>query len=130
MIEQKVKSQGELENLLSIEAHKHGISEKLALPYLRERCRLADAGEGAFRMECPDSDGRPRLSPSGSGEPMSIPEFVESSLQEAGLIKKKSSEDQGPVNPWRPESFNLTEQCRITRENSVLAARMKREAGA
>lgn len=31
-------------------------------------------------------------------------------------------------NPWKKETFNLTEQMRILRENPPLAARLKAEA--
>ena len=34
-----------------------------------------------------------------------------------------------PNNPWKKETWNLTEQGRIFRENPDLAARFKREAG-
>ncbi|MCR4398940.1 MAG: DUF4355 domain-containing protein [Firmicutes bacterium] len=34
------------------------------------------------------------------------------------------------VNPWKKETFNLTMQAKILRENPALAARLKAEAGA
>lgn len=34
-----------------------------------------------------------------------------------------------PKNPWKKESFNLTEQGRLTRENPQLAENMKKAAG-
>lgn len=33
------------------------------------------------------------------------------------------------INPWRKETFNLTQQAKILRENPALAARLKAEAG-
>jgi len=33
------------------------------------------------------------------------------------------------VNPWKPETFNLTNQAKILQENPSLAARLKQEAG-
>ena len=35
----------------------------------------------------------------------------------------------GDVNPWKPETFNLTNQAKILQENPSLAARLKQEAG-
>lgn len=33
------------------------------------------------------------------------------------------------VNPWKKETFNLTQQAKVLRENPALAARLKAEAG-
>jgi len=33
------------------------------------------------------------------------------------------------VNPWKKDTFNLTQQAKILRENPALAARLKAEAG-
>jgi hypothetical protein len=35
----------------------------------------------------------------------------------------------GDVNPWKKETFNLTNQAKILKENPALAARLKQEAG-
>lgn len=35
----------------------------------------------------------------------------------------------GDPNPWKPETFNLTNQAKILQENPSLAARLKQEAG-
>lgn len=35
----------------------------------------------------------------------------------------------GEANPWKPETFNLTNQAKILQENPALAARLKQEAG-
>lgn len=35
----------------------------------------------------------------------------------------------GEPNPWKKETFNLTQQAKILRENPALAARLKQEAG-
>lgn len=35
----------------------------------------------------------------------------------------------GEANPWKPETFNLTNQAKILQENPSLAARLKQEAG-
>lgn len=36
----------------------------------------------------------------------------------------------GPANPWKKDSYNVTEQIRITQKDAALAARLMREAGA
>ena len=33
------------------------------------------------------------------------------------------------VNPWKPESKNITEQARLNKENPTLAAQLKKAAG-
>jgi len=33
------------------------------------------------------------------------------------------------VNPWKPETFNLTQQGKILKEDPAKATRMKAEAG-
>lgn len=33
------------------------------------------------------------------------------------------------INPWRKETFNLTQQAKVLRENPALAARLRQEAG-
>jgi hypothetical protein len=50
----------------------------------------------------------------------SIPRDLNSALEEERIFDMP--------NPWRPETFNLTAQGRITRDTPDLAARLKHEA--
>ncbi|MBQ8758441.1 MAG: DUF4355 domain-containing protein, partial [Clostridia bacterium] len=54
---------------------------------------------------------------------------VKKRFKEGSYTPKKGSELNGGVNPFKAETFNLTEQIRITSDNPELAARLKAEAG-
>lgn len=76
------------------------------------------------------------------GEPLNIRDFVEDLAKKATHLFKPSkgagaeggsgsggSGAPGGKNPWKKDTFNLTQQMQITRENPTLAARLKSEAG-
>lgn len=73
------------------------------------------------------------------GEPLTIRDYVEGLPTKAPHLFKasKGAESQGGdktgspggKNPWKKDSFNLTQQMQITRENPALATRLKSEAG-
>lgn len=54
---------------------------------------------------------------------------VDKRFKKNGYTPKKANELNGGVNPFKAETFNLTEQIRITNENPELAAKLKAEAG-
>lgn len=75
------------------------------------------------------------------GEPLTVRDFVEDLSKKATHLFKPSSGGgaeggktnhagaTGGKNPWKKDTFNLTQQMQITRENPSLAARLKSEAG-
>lgn len=54
---------------------------------------------------------------------------VDKRFKENGYAPKKSDALNNGVNPFKKETFNLTEQIRITNENPELAAKLKAAAG-
>ena len=54
---------------------------------------------------------------------------VNKRFKDGGYTPKKSAELNGGVNPFKTETFNLTEQIRIINENPELAAQLKAAAG-
>lgn len=54
---------------------------------------------------------------------------VNKRFKDNGYTPKKSAELNGGVNPFKTETFNLTEQIRITNDNPELAAKLKAAAG-
>lgn len=54
---------------------------------------------------------------------------VKRRFKESGYTPKKGDNLNGGVNPWKDETFNLTEQIRITNTNPELAAKLKAAAG-
>lgn len=79
-----------------------------------------------------NAEGKPKYNPS-TGEPYTISDYINQMKQseEHGFLfaDGKSPTSQGQANPWKKESYNLTQQARVFRENPALAARMKAEAG-
>ncbi len=74
------------------------------------------------------------------GKVEGVKEALEALLQAKPWLKKQSSGPIGSgtnppgaggieVNPWKQETFNLTKQAQILKENPALAARLKAEAG-
>lgn len=79
-----------------------------------------------------NAEGKPKYNP-GTGEPYTIGEYINQMKQseEHGFLfaDGKKATAQGRANPWKKESYNLTQQARIIRESPALAAQMKAEAG-
>jgi hypothetical protein len=72
------------------------------------------------------STGQPRIG-------VTLERFVadmRSSEDFSALFRQEPQPEKRPVagNPWRPESFNATEQVRLMKCNPGLAARMRKEA--
>lgn len=73
------------------------------------------------------------------GKVEGIKEALEALLQAKPWLKKQGGQvgsgtnppgaGNTEVNPWKQETFNLTQQAKILRENPALAARFKAEAG-
>ena len=75
-----------------------------------------------------------------AGNVKGVKEALEALAKAKPWLKKQASGPVGSgtnppgaggteVNPWKKESFNLTMQAKILRENPALAARLKAEAG-
>ena len=56
-------------------------------------------------------------------------QFKANGANGSGSTPSQGSGGSGTVNPWKKESFNLTQQGRLMRENPTLAASMKAAAG-
>jgi hypothetical protein len=56
-------------------------------------------------------------------------QFKANGANGSGSTPSQGSGGSGTVNPWKKESFNLTQQGRMMRENPTLAASMKAAAG-
>lgn len=58
-----------------------------------------------------------------------VTEEVDKRFKAGGYTPQKSEALNGGVNPFKKETFNFTEQIRITNENPELAAQLKAAAG-
>lgn len=126
---------------LSAIAKADGITE-LLLPHVRGRLKLHEE-DGKFSVQVVDSDGNPRIG-SGKGEPMTLdqlltemketevfaPAFRGSRATGGGANGSGRGSGGAVKNPWKKETFNLTEQGRLIRENPDLAQRLRAEANA
>ena len=54
---------------------------------------------------------------------------VDKRFKQGGHIPKKSENLNGGVNPWKEETFNLTEQIRLLNNDPETAAKLKAAAG-
>lgn len=76
----------------------------------------------------------------GQAEPLKVADYVKGLIKSAehlfdpsagtGAGGGKGKQDTGGVNPWKKETFNLTLQGKINRENPEEAKRLKAAAGA
>lgn len=75
-----------------------------------------------------------------SGNVIGVKEALEALVETKPWLKKAEAKPVGSgtnppgaggaePNPWKKETFNLTQQAKILRENPALAARLKAEAG-
>lgn len=76
-----------------------------------------------------------------NGAVKGVKEALEALITEKPWLKKNDTKQSvgsgtnppgaggSEINPWRKETFNLTQQAKILRENPALAARLKAEAG-
>ena len=75
-----------------------------------------------------------------SGNVIGVKEALEALVETKPWLKKAEAKPVGSgtnppgagvaePNPWKQETFNLTQQAKILRENPALAARLKAEAG-
>jgi hypothetical protein len=94
------------------------------------KAELNDAGEVVLEAVNPTT-GSPTLSTT-TGRPMTAGELIaklKSDKETAYLFGEGQAQVKGVMNPWRRETFNLTQQGKILTENPTLAAQMKAEAG-
>lgn len=75
-----------------------------------------------------------------SGNVIGVKEALEALVETKPWLKKAEAKPVGSgtnppgagvaeLNPWKKETFNLTQQAKVLRENPALAARLKAEAG-
>jgi hypothetical protein len=127
-----------VDNAVTAEAVKKGI-QQTAIPDITTRAR------SIFKVE----DGKP-VAKSGDQvifgrdgtTPLSITEWVEKQTTEAPhlFVQNQGGGAGGSgaggaggtskeANPWKKDSFNLTKQMKLTKENPTLAKQMQTEAG-
>lgn len=123
----------------------HKGSVKLLLPLIRHQTRMVKDEDGNVQVVVVDEKGEPRISTrSSSTGNMTIEELVEEMKNDkefarafegsggsgSGGHEGGSGGRGGVKNPWKKDSFNLTEQARLTREEPEKAKRLRAEAGA
>ena len=113
---------------------------QLLLPHVKNAVRVIE-NDGEYIVQVVDATGTPRIN--NKGECLSIKELVEEMRQSeifgrafeatgtTGSGSTGAKTNMAPIkNPWKKETFNLTEQGRIFKENPELAQRLKKEASA
>ncbi|WP_302806422.1 hypothetical protein [Cloacibacillus porcorum] len=119
-----------------------GGNATLLLPHVKKATQVVE-DKGAYAVRVIGSDGNPRVN--SKGEYLGIKELVEEmkeneSFQCAFAPSDKKGGGAGGSgggasgaafsgNPWKKETWNLTEQYRLYKENPVRAKAMAQEAG-
>lgn len=115
------------------------INPKLLELAIAQEAFVEQGDDGSRSLRFKDAVSGIRLSPK-TGLPFTLKERLEEMKQdpETAMLFKggkygtgSSSVPGGPSagNPWKKETFNLTEQGKITRESPDLAKRLRAEAG-
>jgi len=95
------------------------------------KAKIDDYGDVAISI-VNEEDAIPRLNPR-TGGPYTAGEYIQqmkTSSEHANLFGFDNSVKEHPIsNPWKKESFNLTMQGNILKDNPALAARLRAEAG-
>jgi hypothetical protein len=108
-----------------------GLLSSLAKTYLR--AEVDD--QGSVQVYVPGEDGKPRLIiPPGTAEvrQMNAADLTDELCKKHPYLKKPSSANtpaSSRPNPWRKETFNLTEQMKMIRNDPSTAGRLRAEAG-
>lgn len=114
---------------------------QLLLPHVKSAVKVVE-DNGEYTVQVVDGAGTPRIN--NKGESLSIKELVEEMRQSeifgrafeptgitgSGASGARNNAGAPVKNPWKKETFNLTEQGRIFKENPELAARLEKEAKA
>jgi hypothetical protein len=113
----------------------------LLLPHVKASVKVIE-NDGRYMVQVVDTAGTPRVN--SKGDPLTIKELVEEMKQSeifgrafestgtsgSGASGGNTGGSTGTKNPWKKETFNLTEQGRLFRENPKLAERLRQEAEA
>lgn len=125
------------EILASINGEK--ADEVLLMPHMMNRVKITEEG-GEFSLEVLAPNGEPMLGE--KGEPATLKDLHEEFKRHDSFAKaypanvipgtgsRPNSGKGVSKNPFSKDSFNLTEQMKLTRENPALAAQLKEAAGA
>lgn len=124
-----------LQKTVADEAGKHGClnSELVRLQLEKDaRGKISIDDQGELVVELLDDDGVPWLD--AKGEPLSLSGRIAAMVDDPqlGVLFSGNGTGSTPIgkNPWKGDSFNLTEQGKIVRENPILAKRLADEAEA
>lgn len=111
----------------------------LLLPHVKAAVKVVES-DGKYSVQVVDAAGTPRVN--AKGEPLSIKELIEEMRQSeifgrafeaTGTTGGGASGGGGAsakANPFKKETWNLTEQGRVTRDNPELAQKLREEARA
>lgn len=111
----------------------------LLLPHVKAAVKVAES-DGKYSVQVVDAAGTPRVN--AKGEPLSIKELIEEMRQSeifgrafeatgtTGGGASGGGGVSGKANPFKKETWNLTEQGRVTRDNPELAQKLREEARA
>lgn len=143
--EEVAKMRASLESYLVDAAATATIAElkgvpQLLLPHVKSSVKVIEA-DGRYTVQVIDANGTPRIN--GKGEMLTIRDLVEEMKQSdvfgrafeasgtsgSGSGGNAAPGSSGTKNPWKQESFNMTEQGRILNENRSLAEQLAKEAG-
>lgn len=132
-----------LSNAATTALQKHGGNVELLTPHVERQCRVREKEDGTFVTEVLDKSGEVRLK--DISNPMSIEDLVsemkalepyssafsaDSSGSRSGTSGTPSGGSAGGNNPWKKDTWNLTEQSRIAVNDPAKAKRLRQEAGA
>lgn len=119
---------------------RHGGNAKLLMPLIEKRLRVRENAAGDFIAEVLNDAGVARIK-DASGALMSIEDLIVEmkASTDYGLLFASSGPPGGGAeggsgkgangdNPWRKESWNVTKQMRLLRDDPTTAARLQRAA--
>lgn len=113
---------------------------ELLLPHMRNRVRFNEGEDGTLTMDILNAHGSPMLGPKGEratpadivkeykAHPVFGRGFEGTGSSGAGLSPGGRTAGQPARNPFAKDSFNLTEQMKLAKENPALASELKKQA--
>lgn len=109
------------------------------LPHMKQQIQTV-LKDGQYSVNVLDPEGNPRTN--DEGKPFSVADLVAEMKSNDVFAPAFPSQNSGSgnppnggsgggnvTNPWKSDTKNITEQAKMTKENPVLAAQMKKAAG-